>query len=350
MELVRGPTDLTVRAWWQALRDAVKAFRARDLTDNAAALTYYAVLSLFPFLIVLVSLLGVLGSQDSIDGLLRIVEDLGSGSAVETLEPPISNIVDSSSTAGVALVLGLAGGLWSASGYIGAFMRASNEIYGVDEDRPFYKLRPVQILITLVMTVIVAVVLIALVLTGPLAEAIGAELGIGDAGVTIFSIVKWPLLFAVVVGVIGLLYRFSPNARHAGMRWILPGSMLATVLWLAASAGFSLYVANFGSYSGTYGSLAGVIVFLVWLWLTNVAILFGAQFAAELERTGAAAERATPPGGFAPFVSPAKDAEPEPAADYSTSPPEAGTGSESSTSVVGDSSTSGPTRPAPERR
>jgi membrane protein len=336
VELVSGPTDLTVRAWWQALRDAVKAFRARDLTDNAAGLTYYSVLSLFPFLIVLVSLLGVLGTRESIDGLLRIVEDLGSGSAVETLESPISNIVDNSSTAGVALILGLAGGLWSASGYIGAFMRASNEIYGVEEDRPFYKLRPVQLLMTLVMTAIVAVVLIALVLTGPLVGAIGSELGVGDTGVTIFSIVKWPLLFAIVVGVIGLLYRFSPNARHAGMRWILPGSMLATVLWLVASAAFSLYVANFGSYSGTYGSLAGVIVFLVWLWLTNVAILFGAQFAAELERTGAAAERATPPGGFAPFVSPAKDAEPEPepTENYSASATEA----------------SGPARPVPERR
>jgi membrane protein len=256
----------------------------------------------------------VVGSEESIESILRIVEDLGSESAVDTLRPPIENIVESSSGAGLALVLGIAAGLWSASGYIGAFIRASNEIYEVEEDRPFYKLRPLQLLMTLVMTVIVAVVLIALVLTGPLAEAIGTELGIGNTGVTIFSIVKWPLLFAIVVAVIGLLYRFSPNARHAGLRWILPGSLLATVLWLLASAGFSLYVANFGSYSGTYGSLAGVIVFLVWLWLTNLAIVFGAQFAAELERTGRAAEEATPPEGFAPFVSPAKDAGPEPAA------------------------------------
>ena len=312
MERVERPTHLTVRAWWQALRDAAKAFRNRDLNDNAAALTYYSVLSLFPFLIVLVALLGVLGSEESIDGLLRIVEDLGSDSAVDTLHPPIENIVAQTSGAGLALVLGVVGGLWTASGYIGAFIRASNEIYEVEEDRPFYKLRPVQILMTLVMTAIVAVVLIALVLTGPLVGAIGAELGIGDAGVTIFSIVKWPVLFAIVVVVIGLLYRFSPNARHAGLRWILPGSMLATLLWLAASAGFSFYVANFGAYSSIYGSLAGVIVFLIWLWLTNVAILFGAQFAAELERTGRAAEEATPPAGFAPFVSPAKDAEPEP--------------------------------------
>jgi membrane protein len=312
MERVERPTDLTVRAWWQALRDAAKAFRDRDLTDNAAALTYYSVLSVFPFLIVLVALLGVLGSTESIDGLLRIVEDLGSASAVETVRPPIENIVEQSSAAGLALVLGVLGGLWTASGYIGAFMRASNEIYDVDEDRPFYKLRPVQILMTLVMTVIVAIVLLALVLTGPLVGAIGAELGIGDAGVTIFSIVKWPALFAIVVVVIGLLYRFSPNARHAGLRWILPGSMLATLLWLAASAGFSLYVANFGAYSSTYGSLAGVIVFLVWLWLTNVAILFGAQFAAELERTAMAAGGATPPDDFAPFVDPARDPRSDP--------------------------------------
>jgi membrane protein len=315
MERVGSPTDLTVRAWWQALRDAAKAFRDRDLTDNAAALTYYSVLSLFPFLIVLVSLLGVLGSQDSIEGLLRIIEDLGSGSAVDTLRPPIENIVEGSSTAGVALVLGVAAGLWSASGYVGAFMRAANEIYEVDEDRPFYKLRPLQLLMTLVMTAIVAAVLIALVLTGPLAEAIGTELGVGDTAVTVFSIVKWPFLLGIVILVIGLLYRFSPNARHAGLRWILPGSALATALWLVASAGFSYYVANFGSYSNTYGSLAGAIVFLVWLWLTNVAIVFGAQFAAELERTGRAAAEATPPGGFAPFVSPARDAEAAPASE-----------------------------------
>jgi membrane protein len=312
VERVEGPTDLTVRAWWQALRDAAKSFRDRDLMDNAAALTYYSVLSIFPFLIVLVSLLGVFGTQDSIDGLLRIVEDLGSASAVDTLQSPVENIVAKSDTAGVALVLGILVGLWSASGYVGAFMRAANEIYGVDEDRPFYKLRPVQLLMTLVMTLIVAVVLIALVLTGPLVEAVGSELGFGDTAVTIFSIVKWPLLLAIVILVIGLLYRFSPNARHAGLRWILPGSLLATFLWIVASAAFSVYVANFGSYSGTYGSLAGAIVFLVWLWLTNTAIVFGAQFAAELERTGRAAEHATPPGGFAPFVSPAKDADDPP--------------------------------------
>ena len=309
---VSKPTQMTPRAWWHALRDAALEFREKDLSDNAAALTYYSVLSLFPFLVVLVSLLGVVGSPESIDGMLRIVDELGSGSAVDTVRPVIENIVESSAEAGIALVVGILAGLWSASGYIGAFIRCANEIYDVDEDRPFWKLRPVQLLMTLVMTLIVAFVLVALVLTGPLSKAIGDEIGLGDTALTLYSTVKWPVLFAVVVGVIGLLYRFSPNAAHAGLRWILPGSLLATVLWLVASAGFSFYVANFGSYSGTYGSLAGAIVFLVWLWLTNIAVVFGAQFAAELERTAAAAEAATPPGEFAPFVSSAKD-DPEPA-------------------------------------
>ncbi len=302
MDSVENPWDMTVRAWWHALRDAAKAFQARSLTDNAAALTYYSVLSIFPGLIVLVSLLGVVGSESSIEGLLRIADDLGSSSAVDTLRSPIENIVNgSSSAAGTALVIGVLAALWSASGYIGAFIRTANEIHDVEEERPFYKLRPLQLLMTLVMTIAVAVILIALVLTGPLATAIGEEIGLGDEALAIWSIAKWPLLFVAVVCVIGLLYRFSPDTRSEGLRWVLPGSLVATVLWLVASAGFSFYVANFGSYSSTYGSLAGGIVLLLWLWLTNVAVVFGAQFATELERTANAARVATPPGGPVPI-------------------------------------------------
>jgi membrane protein len=286
-----------VRAWWHALRDAGKSFRDKNLSDHAAALTYYSVLSIFPGLIVLVSLLGVLGSQDSINGLLRIADDLGSSSAVDTLRSPIENIVEHSDEAGVALVIGVVAALWSASGYVGAFIRTSNELYGVEEDRPFWKLRPRQLAITVVMTVAVAVILTALIVTGPLATAVGDEIGFGETTLLVWSIVKWPLLFFAVVCVIGLLYRYSPNVRHEGARWILPGSLVATVLWIAASAGFSFYVANFGSYSNTYGSLAGGIVLLLWLWLTNVAVVFGAQFAAELEATANAAREPTPPGG-----------------------------------------------------
>jgi membrane protein len=308
MERVSSPTDLTVRAWWQALRDAAKAFRERNLGDRAAALTYYSVLSVFPGMIVLVSLLGVLGGPDTADSVFNVIDDLGPSSAVETFRGPVEDVTEESGAASVALVIGLALALYSASGYVGAFMRASNEIYGVEEERPFWKQRPLQLVITVAMVVLLAVVLLALVLTGPLAETIGDEIGVGDTALTVFAIVKWPMLFVAVVCLIGGLYRFAPDARHKGFAWILPGSLLATLLWIVASAGFAVYVANFGSYSNTYGALAGVIVFLIWLWLTNVAVMFGAQFAAELERTGRAAEHATPPGEFAPFV-PA-DAEP----------------------------------------
>ena len=299
--MIRSPTDLTVRAWWHALRDAGKAFHAEERSDNAAALTYYSVLSIFPGLIVVVSLLGVLGTQDSIDGLLRIAEDLGSSSAVDTLRGPIENIVEHSTEAGVALVIGVLVALWSASGYVGAFIRASNEIYGVEEDRPFWKLRPRQLAITVVMTIAVVVILTALVVTGPLATAVGDEIGLGDTALTAWSIVKWPVLFFAVVCVIGLLYRYSPNVEHEGARWILPGSLVATMLWIVASAGFSIYVANFGAYSNTYGSLAGGIVLLLWLWLTNLAVVFGAQFARELEATANALRAPTPPGGVVPL-------------------------------------------------
>ncbi len=286
---------MTARAWWHALRDAGKAFSSKNLTHHAAALTYFSVLSIFPGLIVLVSLLGVVGSPDSIGGLLRIIGDLGSESAVETLQPPIENIVANSSEAGVALIIGIAGALWSASGYIGGFITVANEIWGVDEERSFIRRRPLQLLITLVMTIAVAVVLVSLVLTGPLVTAIGEEVGVGDTAVTIFSIAKWPLIFSTVVLLIGFLYRTAPNASHEGFGWILPGAIVATVLWLLGSIAFSFYVANFGSYSGTYGSLAGGIVLLLWLYLTNVAVVFGAQFTAELERTANAAQVETAP-------------------------------------------------------
>jgi membrane protein len=289
MERIGSPIDMTMRGWWHALRDAVKAYRRDNLGDRAASLTYYSVLAVFPGLIVLISLLGVLGDQGTVDGLLRIVDDLGPSSASDTLRDPLEQIVEHSSRAGVALVLGTAVALYSASGYIGGFIRATNEIWGVTDERPFWKLRPLQVVITLALVALVAALLFALVLSGPLADAVGSELGIGDTALKIWSIAKWPLLFVIVVFAIGLLYRISPDARHEGLWWLLPGSTLATVLWLAASAGFSTYVSHFGSYSNTYGSLAGVIVFLIWLWLSNSAILLGAQFAAELERTGAAA-------------------------------------------------------------
>lgn len=307
MDPVRSPTDLTMRAWWHALRDAGKEFAEKGMMQRAAGLTYFAMLSIFPAVIVLVSLLGVFGHEGTVQSALRIVEQLGAEQAAEALRGPIESAVESSRAAGIALVLGSALALWTASSYMGAFILATNEIYGVEEGRPLWKRRPLQLAITLAVVLTVALAALALVLSGPVAEAVGEEIGIGGVALTAWAIAKWPFLLAIVACTIGLLYRVAPNTRHQGVRWVLPASALATLLWIAGSAGFALYISNFGSYANTYGGLAGVIVFLIWLWLSNIAILLGATFAAELERTAAAAQEGAG-DGLAPL-----DGSPSPA-------------------------------------
>jgi membrane protein len=265
------------------LKRTVSEFRDDNLTDWAAALTYYAVLSIFPALIVLVSILGLAG-QSATNTVLDNINDLGPGPAKDIVTGAIKQIAASQGTAGVAFVLGLLGALWSASGYVGAFSRASNVIYETEEGRPFWKLRPVQVAMTLILLLFVAVSAIAVVISGPLASEVGKVFGIEGTAVTIFNIVKWPVIVLVVITMLAILYYGAPNVRHPGFRWITPGGVLAVLLWIAASVGFAFFVANFGSYNKTYGSLAGVIVFLVWLWISNCAVLLGAEMNAELER------------------------------------------------------------------
>lgn len=290
METISSPTDLTVRAWWHALRDAGKQFMAKGLMQRAAALTYFAMLSIFPGVIVLVALLGVFGHEGTIQSALRIVDQLGAEQTVEALRGPIESAVRSTGAADTALILGAILALWTASAYMGSFMLATNEVYEVEEARPFWKRRPAQVAITLVVVVTIAIAILALLLTGPVSEAVGNELGIGEVVITTWSIARWPFLFAIVAATIALLFRVAPSTdRKRRFRWILPGSILATVLWLAGSAGFSFYVSNFGSYANTYGGLAGVVIFLIWLWISNIFLLYGAAFSAELERTAAAA-------------------------------------------------------------
>lgn len=253
--------------------------------DWAAALTYYAVLALFPGLVVLVAILGLAGQHpQTTDALLEIVRDIGPASAVDTFRGPIEGVVKSNGGAGALLSVGLLGAIWSASGYVGAFIRASNAIYEVEEGRPFWKRRPLQIAITVAMVLLLALVALAIVLTGPLARAVGGVIGLGSTAVTVWSIAKWPVIVVVVMGMFAVLYYVAPNVRQPKLRWVTPGGVVAVLAWLAASAGFALYVSNFGSYDKTYGSLGGVVVFLVWLWLSNLALLFGAELDAELER------------------------------------------------------------------
>jgi membrane protein len=278
------PTDISKRSWGYVLKKTLREFSADQCTDLAAALTYYAVLALFPGLLAIVSILGLFGAAEkTTDTVLTMVENLASPEAVEALRGPVEQLT-SSPGAGLAFVTGLLGALWSASGYVGAFGRAMNRIYQVDEGRPIWKLRPTMLGVTLFTVVFLVIGALLLVLSGPVAEAIGDVIGLGPVALTVWNIAKWPVLVVIAVVVIAVLYYWSPNIRQPKFRWMSLGSVLALVVWAVATAAFGFYVANFGNYNATYGSLGAVIVFLLWLWITNLALLFGAEFDAELER------------------------------------------------------------------
>jgi membrane protein len=279
-----SPADLTTPSWRYVLKQTIGEFSRDQCTDLAAALTYYAVLSLFPALLVVVSLLGVIGQgQRTSDTLLDLIGDISPGAAAETLRQPIQQLVEAPS-AGFALVVGLLAAVWSASGYVGAFGRAMNRIYEVDEGRPAVKLRLQQLMLTFASLIVVALVVLMLAVSGPVAEAVGGVLGAGDTAVSVWNIARWPVLLLLVILGVALLYHASPNVEQPRFRWLSVGAAIAIVVWVVASLGFGVYVANFGSYNKTFGALAGVIVFLLWLWITNLALLFGAELDAELER------------------------------------------------------------------
>ncbi len=268
------------------LKRTASEFMEDNLTDWAAALTYYGLLSLFPALIAVVSVIGLVGDPESTtESLTEIVTEIGPQSAADTFSGPIESIASDQSAAGFAFFLGLALALWSASGYIGAFIRASNIIYETDEGRPFWKLRPLQLLVTLIMVVAMALLALALVLTGPVVEAVAGPLGIGETAVDVWNVAKWPVMVTVFVLMVDLLYYAAPNAKLRGFSWVTPGAVVALVAWAAASAGFAFYVANFSSYDKTYGTLGGLVALLIWFWISNLAILFGHQLNAERERT-----------------------------------------------------------------
>ena len=281
-----SPAALPRGSWADTLKRTVREFQDDKLQHWAAALTYYAVLSIFPALLVMVSLVGLFGDPASTTKTLtQIVTKIGPSSAAQTLSGPIQSITSNQSAAGFALVLGLAAALWSASGYVGAFMRASNIIYETPEGRPIWKLRPLQILVTLVMVILAAIVGLSVVLTGPIVSAVASPLGLSGTAVTVWNYAKWPVLVVVVLLMIAVLYYATPNVKIRTFKWVSGGAVFALVIWLVASLLFGFYVANFGSYNKTYGTLAGVIVFLVWLWITNAALLLGAELNAERERT-----------------------------------------------------------------
>lgn len=279
-----SPTDLTGRSWIYVLRKTLREFGDDHCTDLAAGLTYYAVLALFPAAIALVSLLGVVGqAQNSVKTVLDVLRPLVSPSTLNTIHPALTNIATSPG-AGIGLIIGLLGALWSASGYVSAFGRAMNAVYEIDEGRPFWKLRPVTLLVTLVAILLIALVLVMLIVSGPLASSLGSVIGLSSAVVTVWNIVKWPVIVLFVVLIVAILYYATPNVKQPRFRWVSVGAIVAITIWILASIAFAFYVATFGSYDKTYGSLAGAVVGLLWLWLTNVALLFGAELDSELER------------------------------------------------------------------
>ncbi|KFZ81998.1 ribonuclease [Amycolatopsis sp. MJM2582] len=290
-----GPTDLSKRSWWQVLKRTVKQFQRDNLTDWAATLTYFSVLSIFPAIVVLTAMLGLLGPAAT-QTLIDNIDTLVPGQGREILVNAIREVGRSQGLAGPVAIVGVAGALWTASGYVGAFMRASNAIYEMPEGRPIWKTVPLRLVLTLAVVVLLAVCAVGVVATGGVAERVGRLLGVGSAGVLVWDIAKWPVIALLVSLAFALLYWAAPNVKHPGFRWLSPGGVLAVVVWVPASAGFAFYVGNFGSYNKTYGTLAGVIVFLVWLWISNIAVLLGAEFDAELARgqrieTGQPSER-----------------------------------------------------------
>ncbi|MEU0150454.1 YihY/virulence factor BrkB family protein [Micromonospora fulviviridis] len=295
-----SPTDLPGTGWVATLKRTVREFQDDSLTDWAAALTYYGVLSIFPGMLVLISVLGLLGDRATQGVKDTVDQAVPEESIQKIIESAIDQAGASGGLASIAAIIGLLAAFWSASGYVAAFMRASNSIYDVPEGRPIWKTLPIRLGVTAVIGVMLLTSAVIVVFTGGLAEQAGNAIGLGSTAVTVWNIAKWPVLLVLVSLMFAILYWASPNARHGGFRWVSPGGILAVVIWLVISGLFALYVGNFASYNKTYGALAGVIIFLVWLWLSNIAILLGAEFDAELERSRAIA--AGHPADEEPYV------------------------------------------------
>jgi membrane protein len=280
-----SPLAIPRGSWTGTLKRTVSEFKEDKLNHWGAALTYYAVLSLFPALLAMVSLVGLFADPERVTKVLTdTVSELGPATTAKTFQGPIHSITANRGTAGVMFVVGMLAAVWSASSYVSAFADASNSIYEVDEGRAFWKLKPLQLAVTLALILLAAIVALALVLSGPIVGALGNALGISDSVLTLWRYAKWPAMLILVLLILGVLYYTAPNARVSGERWVAGGALVALVIWIVVSIAFALYVANFSSYGKTYGTLGGVVVFLLWLWLTNMAILLGAEFNAETER------------------------------------------------------------------
>ena len=280
---VASPSGMTRASWRYAARRTVREFIDDQAIDMAAALTYWSVLAVAPAALALVSMLGVFGDGESIVArVMDRADDVMPAEVGDTVEGVLTSLT--SDGAGIGLATGLLVALWSASAYVNAFARAMNRIYEVDEGRPFWKLRPIMLLVTLVVLVLVASICVAMALSGPVAETIGAAVGLSGVTLNVWNVAKWPVILALVVVIVAILYYATPNVQQPKFRWISIGAFVAILVWALATVGFGFYVSNFGNYDATYGALAGFVLFLLWLWITNNALLLGAEIDAEVER------------------------------------------------------------------
>jgi len=282
----------------KVLRGSAREFKEDNLSDTAAALTYYSIQAIFPGAVVLLSIVGLL-SDNATKTLINNLGEIIPGSAQNTIETTIGHLQANQKTAGLALIISLALGIWSASGYIAAFMRAANIVYDVPEGRPIWKTIPTRLATTIVLLVLMVIAAAIVIFTGPVAQQAGDLLGLGSAALAVWNIAKWPVLLVILMVMVAILYWASPNAKQ-GLRWISPGSVLGVAVWLIASGAFAVYLANFANYQKTYGTFAAIIIFFIWIWISNLAILLGAEFNAELDR--ARAEAGGLPRGTEPYV------------------------------------------------
>lgn len=297
-----SPTELSKPSLFAVVKRAAKEFRHDNLTDLAAGLTYYALLSIVPGLIVLLSLLGLLG-PDTTGQVMDQVQQLAPGSGAEFVQTLITQAQANKTGAGIGAIVALTIALWSASGYVAGFMRASNVIYDIGEGRPIWKTAPIRLAVTIVAVIFIVISAVIVVVSGPIAQQIGDFIGVGSTTVLIWQIAKWPVLLIIVSVLLAILFWASPNAKQGGMKWVSPGGVIAVIIWLVVSGLFAVYVANFSSYNKTYGSMAGLVIFLVWLWLTNIALLLGAEINAELDH-GKAIAQGMPEDMDGPFAEP----------------------------------------------
>ncbi len=265
------------------MKRAFARFRNDQMTDHAAALTYYALMSLAPALLACIAVLGVFGQQTLISDAAQYLTRVGA--PPETVEP-ITNIIENAlanqSTAITSLIFGLLIALNGASGAFGAAGRALNVVFRVGEGRGFVRRKATDIAFTVLVLLLVLVTLVLVFLGGGLATDVFALFGLGETAASIWKVVRWPIALATAMLVYAVVYFAAPNVRVKRFQWISIGAAFGVVLWLIASAAFFLYAANFG-YGAAYGAFAGIVILLVWLWLTNSMLLFGAELNAEID-------------------------------------------------------------------